>query len=100
MILYNFTFIVEDGIVTEWKKWIKEDFIAPVMASGIFQSNNFLKVLFSPNEGTTFCIQFTTESITTAEGFKEHEEPNFLRIHASQFNNKALCFTSLMETIA
>lgn len=99
MLLYNITVIVEDDIADKWVTWIKEDFIAPTMLTGIFISKSLLKVMFSPNEGVTYCIQFTAENLEAVQQFKQVHEPALMAALAAQFGNKALSFTSLMEKI-
>ena len=45
MIVYNVTINLEPNIHEEWVKWMKEKHLSDVMATGMFTSYRFLKLL-------------------------------------------------------
>lgn len=100
MLLYNVTVIVEDSSAEAWLQWMQEEHIPKVMATGLFISNRFLRVLDSPNEGVTYCSQYVAENITDYETFQQQfamaldERLNLL------FKNKLVSFSTLMEYIS
>lgn len=99
MILYNITVIVEDSILADWMSWITPNFISPIEQSGMLSGNKMYKVLGSPNEGVTICIQFQARSMESFQQFKQQIEPALMASHGERFQSKALAFTSLMEQI-
>lgn len=99
MILYNITVIVEDGLSDEWLSWMNESFIPTAMSSGLFQSSRLLRVLGSPNEGETFCLQFTCAELEAYNSFKDsYEKGLFEKLHG-RFGNRLVSFNSLMELV-
>lgn len=100
MLLYNVTIIIEDSAANEWLQWMQETHIPEVMATGKFVSNRLLKVLDSPNEGVTYCIQYVAENITE---YNDYQENFALTLQADlqvKFENKFVAFRTLMEFIA
>lgn len=99
MVLYNITAIIEKPINDEWLKWINEEFIPRAMSSGSFTSNRLLRVLESPNEGITYCLQFVSDNADNYRHFKDSFEPAIIKDLTSQFANRFVSFNSLMEFV-
>ncbi|MGB4775133.1 MAG: DUF4286 family protein [Daejeonella sp.] len=99
MILYNVTVIIDEDIQQEWLNWMRETHIPDVMATELFVSNRILKVLDSPNEGITYCIQYIADSIEKYNEYKEKFSPK-LQLEVSQkFDSKLVSFRTVMEFI-
>jgi hypothetical protein len=99
MIIYNETFIVEESISGEWLHWILTNHIDAVMKTGSFDSYKMLTVLDSPNEGVTYCIQYTTNAIERYSDFYYKHLQSLHDLHNKQFENQFVLFHTLMETI-
>lgn len=97
MILYNVTVIIEEGIEQEWLAWMKHIHIPDVMATGQFISKRLLKVLESPNEGVTYCVQYIADSREEYDKYRLEFEPALLHTLQAQFVNKLISFSTLME---
>ena len=70
-----------------------------MMGTGFFISYRVLKVLDSPNEGVTYCVQYIADSV---EKYNEYMQihPNQLQANApAEFLNKFVVFSTLMEFI-
>jgi hypothetical protein len=99
MILYNVTIILDEEIHVNWLKWLKNEHLKEIMSTGFFISYRVLKVLDSPNEGVTYCVQYIADSV------EKHKE--YLQIHPNQLQNnlpaeflkKFVVFSTLMEFI-
>lgn len=99
MLLYNVTLILDDVAAEEWLQWAQETHIPQVMATGLFVSHRLLKVLDSPNEGVTYCVQYVAE---TQEQYNE-----YLSVHApalqedlnTKFKNRFVAYRTLMEFV-
>ena len=100
MILYNITVIIDEGIETEWLKWINETFIPEALSSNLLVSSRVLKVLDSPNEGITYCLQFISDSIENYNEFKDIHAPALLNSHALKFENQFVFFSTIMEFVS
>jgi hypothetical protein len=99
MILYNITIIIEDEIERDWLIWMHNIHIPEVMAAGQFVSKRLLKVLDSPNEGITYCVQFISESREAYNNYRLHSEPALMHALQSKFANRLVSFNTIMEFI-
>lgn len=99
MILYNITVIIDEGIESEWLNWINQTFIPNAMSTNLLASSRLLKVLDSPNEGVTYCLQFVADNIGNYNDFKNLHAAEILDAHALEFKNKSVFFSSVMEFI-
>ena len=99
MILYNVTVILEESSEKEWLKWMQEVHIPEVMATNCFTSNRILKVIDSPNEGATYCIQYIAENQAVYEKYKAQFAPALQAATLRKFENKFVAYRSLMEFV-
>jgi hypothetical protein len=58
-----------------------------------------LKVLDSPNEGYTYCIQFIAESVEKYNDYKRLTTDQLQNNVPAEFLNKFVVFSTLMEFI-
>jgi len=100
MLLYNVTTIIEDAAAASWLKWMEEEHIPNVMASGKFLSHRLLKVLDSPNEGVTYCSQYVVENMKDYQDYQAQFAPALQAEANTLFENKFVSFRTLMEYIA
>jgi len=73
--------------------------IGQVMNTGCFASNRMLKVLDSPNEGITYCIQYIADSIEKYNEYKQNHSSALQADYPEEFGNKFVSFRTLMEYI-
>ncbi|WP_207422065.1 DUF4286 family protein [Desertivirga brevis] len=99
MVLFNITIIIDDSINDEWLRWINEEFIPEAMSSNLIASKRLLKVLDSPNEGITYCLQFVLDTIASYQSFQQNQFASLMNKHSINFNNKFVSFNTLMEFI-
>lgn len=99
MILYNVTVILDEDIHQEWLEWMQGQHIPEVMSTGHFTSNRMLKVLDSPNEGVTYCIQYMAENMQQYQQYKENHASRLQAAYPEQFANKFVSFRTIMEYV-
>lgn len=99
MLLYNVTLIIEEASEGAWLKWMKEEHIPAVLATGAFVSNRLLKVLDSPNEGVTYCSQYIAEGISDYENYQNQFAPALQQEMEARFRDKFVSFRTLMEYV-
>lgn len=99
MVLYNVTVILEEAAEIEWLEWMQSVQIPGIMATDTFVSNRMLKVLDSPNEGVTYCIQFIAESEDNFRKYQGSFEAGFNTAMAENFPNRFVSFNTLMEFV-
>lgn len=97
MILYNVTIIIEESIQEPWLTWMQNTHISQVMDTGCFASNRMLKVLDSPNEGITYCIQYVADSLDKYNEYKLKYATALQADFPAEFTNKFVSFRTLME---
>ena len=73
--------------------------IGQVMNTGCFASNRMLKVLDSPNEGITYCIQYIADSIEKYNEYMKIYTTALQADYPEEFGNKFVSFRTLMEFI-
>lgn len=99
MILYNVTIILHDEIHLDWLSWMQNHHIPDVMATNCFASYRMLKVLDSPNEGVTYCVQYLANDLKNYQEYKEKYAAHLQADYPSNFENKLVIFGTLMEFI-
>jgi len=99
MVLYNVTLIIEDSAADEWLQWMREIHIPEVMLTEKFVSNRLLKVLDSPNEGVTYCVQYIAENEADYQAYQRDFAPALQAQLQSKFENRLVAFRTLMEFV-
>ncbi len=99
MLIYNETFIIDDTMNDEWLSWIKINHIPSVLGTGAFDGYKMYTILDSPNEGITYCLQFTTDTVERYSDFYYKHLENIHAAHNQQFEERFALFHTLMETV-
>lgn len=99
MILYNVTLIIDESIHEPWLKWMQEEHIGTVMDTGCFVSHRMLKVLDSPNEGITYCIQYIADSLEKYTEYKNRHASSLQADFPEEFADKFVSFRTIMEFV-
>lgn len=94
MILYNISIIVEDSSHDDVLAWIKKQL--PQLSADI----RLLKMLDSPHEGTTYCLQITAEDEQAITSFQEALLPDLQQYIATKHTEKAFIFDSKMQYLS
>jgi hypothetical protein len=97
MIVYNDTIILDEAIHDEWLHYMKTIHIPAVMATGHFSSHRILRVIDSPNEGVTYCIQYNADGIDQFQQYYMNHLHKLQAIHQQMFDEKFVIFNTLME---
>lgn len=100
MLLYNVTSIIEDSAAERWLQWTQDVHIPQVMATGLFVSYRLLRVIDSPNEGVTYCVQYVAETMENYLNYKENFGPQLQAEIVTLFETQAVSFRTLMEYVS
>ena len=101
MILYNVTINIHESIHDQWMKWMQEKHINDMLATGKFSSARMVKVLVEEDMGgTTYSVQFTTDSKETLQRYYDEDAPKLRAESASLFGDKMLAFRTELELIS
>ena len=99
MIIFNDTVIVDEAIQDKWLGWMQQVYIPAVMETGHFKSYQILTVIDSPNEGVTFCVQYSAETIADFNEFYSNHLHRLQDMHNREFENQFVVFNTLMKTV-
>ena len=101
MIIYNVTINIHESVHEEWMKWMQEKHIKNVLATGKFTAARMVKVLIEEEMGgTTYSIQYTTDSKETLEKYYQEDAPRLRDEGLRLFGDKMLAFRTELELIS
>ena len=101
MIIYNVTTNIHESVHDQWMTWMQEKHIKDILATGKFTSARMVKVLIEEEMGgTTYSIQYTTDSKETLEKYYQEDAPGFREEGAKLFGDKMLAFRTELELIS
>ena len=82
-------------------QWMQEKHINDMLATGKFSSARMVKVLVEEDMGgTTYSVQFTTDSKETLQRYYDEDAPKLRAESASLFGDKMLAFRTELELIS
>lgn len=99
MIVYNVTVNVDHDVHDEWLKWMKEVHIPDVMATGFFTENRMFRLLVDEEQGTSYSIQYTCDSIEQYNSYREQHAPRLQKEVADRYKDKFVAFRTLLERV-
>ena len=101
MIIYNVTTNIHESVHDQWLTWMQEKHIKDILATGKFTSARMVKVLIEEEMGgTTYSIQYTTDSKETLEKYYKEDALGFREEGAKLFGDKMLAFRTELELIS
>jgi phosphoribosylamine-glycine ligase len=101
MIIYNVTINIHESVHDQWMKWMQEKHINDVLATGKFSTARMVKVLVEEEMGgTTYSIQYTTDSKETLERYYQEDAPKLRDEGQALFGDKMLAFRTELEVIS
>jgi Domain of unknown function (DUF4286) len=101
MIIYNVTINIHESVHDQWLSWMQQKHIPEILATGKFSSARIVKVLIEEEMGgTTYSIQYTTDSKATLEKYYNEDAPKFRQEGLSLFGDKMLAFRTELELIS
>ena len=101
MILYNVTINIHESVHDQWMQWMQEKHIKGVLATGKFSAARMVKVLVEEEMGgTTYSIQYTTDSRETLQSYYEEDAPRLREEGLRLFGDKMLAFRTELELIS
>lgn len=95
MYLYNISVIIEDSVHEPVLSWLKQQ-----LFTNANQDLKLLKMLNSPHEGQTYCIQVVVEDEAAIETIRTAVVMPLQEHIAQHFQEKAFLFDSIMQYIS
>lgn len=101
MIIYNVTINIHESVHDQWLNWMQQKHINEILATGKFSSARMVKVLIEEEMGgTTYSIQYTTDSKETLEKYYQEDAPGFREEGLRLFGDKMLAFRTELELVS
>jgi len=100
MLIYNVTVHIEDNVHDPWLRWMREEHIPEMLATGKFVQARMCRVLVREEAGgITYAVQYLTPSRDLLEKYYA-EDAERLRARAlNQFPDKFVAFRTELEVI-
>ena len=101
MFIYNVTVNVEEAVHFEWVKWMQEQHIPDMIATGKFTGARMVRVMVEEEMGgVTYSVQYYTESKSMLERYYR-EDAERLRAEAmKRFPDRFVAFRTELEIIS
>ena len=99
MILYSITYNIEADIESDWLKWMKIVHIPKMMDTGYFNSVRLFKLLHIEDAGTTYSLQFMSDSLEEIQNFLENSAQSLAEEHNIRYKNKHVAFRTVLQEI-
>jgi len=101
MIIYNVTVKVELSIAKEWVKWMLDEHMDELVATGMFVAHRLHRLLEQDeSDGVTYVAQYLCDSMAKYEEYIEKYAPALREKSNKRFGTKAIGFRTLMEVIS
>jgi|SRR5690625_2245373 len=99
MHIYNVTINIDESVHDEWVKWMKEEHIPDMLATGKFTQALMSRVLVKEAMGgITYAVQYQTKDENMLKQYYI-EDAERLRKKSKRFEGKAVYFRTEMEII-
>ncbi|MBL4654799.1 MAG: DUF4286 family protein [Bacteroidia bacterium] len=96
MIIYNVTVKIDNSVHDEWLQWMKEVHIPDVMTTGLFIDSKICKVIIDDDEGGTYSIQYTCNSMDDYNKYQEDFAAKLQEEHTTKYKGKFAAFRTIM----
>lgn len=100
MVIYNVTIKVEKAIEDTWLKWMKQEHMDELVATGLFTGYRLCKLLEQDEtDGVTYSAQYFCNGI---EEYRKYIDEYSLQMRdkgMSRFGGKFIAFRSVMQEV-
>jgi hypothetical protein len=100
MILYNVTVSVNQECANDWVKYMMEDHIPEVLATGHFRDFRLCHVQGEAEGGVTFAVQYMARDVEAFEAYQRDCAPALQADHQAKWGSKAVAFRTVLPLIA
>jgi hypothetical protein len=100
MFIYNVTTKVSPNVVAAWIKWMKEEHLPAIMATGCFGHYSFSRLLdMDEEDGPTFTVQFHAADKSKFDRYESDHAPSLRKASLEKWGQETLSFRSLMQHV-
>ncbi len=100
MYIYNVTINVQEGVIQqEWLKWMRNEHLPAMLATGKFVKALMTKVMVEePMGGITYSVQYFTKNKASLERYL-NEDAESLRAQGSKFSPYIVVFRTELQVV-
>ncbi len=100
MIVYNVTSKIDWSIHDAWVKWMLDEHIPEVVATGCFTGAQLLKLLeIEEEDGPTYTAQYFAETKQQQEEYVTKHAATLRQKVFEKWGNRTIAFRSIMEVV-
>lgn len=98
MIIYNVTVNIDAEVHDDWLRWMKEEHIPAVMATGLFLDHRMSRVL-ADDGGFTYAIQYGCADLETYERYQREHAARLQAETRRRYEGRFAAFRTLLEVV-
>ncbi len=102
MLLYNVTVSVDPRIESEWLRWMKNEHIPEVIATGMFTMHRICRLVQpepQPEEGVTYAVQYYCDSQEQLNRYFQEYAPALQQAHTAKYGQHTAAFRTVLEIV-
>jgi hypothetical protein len=100
MIVYNVTVKIDLAVHELWVKWMKEDHVPKVIATGCFTGHKFYRIMEeNQSDGMTYAIQYFAPELSNYFDYKEKYAGPLQKEMKDTWPDKYTAFRTLLREI-
>ncbi len=99
MIIYNVTIKIDHEVHDPWLEWMRCTHLPEVLATGCFTEHRILKLKLDEEDGVTYAIQYSCESMETLEHYQTVHGPGLRNKTDELFKDKYVGIRTILEVI-
>ena len=100
MIIYNVTTKVTNSINEEWLRWMKQEHIPEIMATGLFHDFRICRLLEQDDQdGPTYSIQYFTDTLENYQTYLSEHAPALRQSSYLLFGSQFVSFRTVMQVV-
>ena len=100
MVLYNVTVSVSQEHANDWVKYMMEEHIPEVLATGHFRDFRLCHVQGEAEGGITFAVQYMARDAQSLETYQKEHAPDLQAEHQAKWGSHAVAFRTVLPLIA
>jgi hypothetical protein len=100
MYIYNVTVNIDDSVHDDWLDWMKNEHIPQMLSLGKFSNALMSKVMSKDDSGTTYSIQYQTDSKETLEKYYKEDAELLRQEGFKKFGDKFVAFRTELNVIS
>lgn len=100
MVLYNVTVSVDEQCANDWVKYMMEQHIPEVLATGHFRDFRLCHVQGEAEGGITFAVQYMANNAEALDTYHRECAPALQADHQAKWGSRAVAFRTILPLIA